>query len=90
MINREDEFLADFQALNSDEARNGPEPLRWQTRLFQKLCANEVPKVCGLPTGMGKTSIIHLWMLALRHQIIEKQPRLPTRLDDCSVDTYTM
>lgn len=29
---------------------------------------------------MGKTSVIHLWLLALRHQIRENQPRLPTRL----------
>ncbi len=66
--------------LNRVETENGPEPLRWQTRLFQQLCANDVPSVCDLPTGMGKTSIIHLWMLALRHQIIESKPRLPTRL----------
>jgi len=29
---------------------------------------------------MGKTSIIHLWTLALRYQIKEGTPRLPTRL----------
>ena len=49
-------------------------------RLFQQLCANDVRRVCDLPTGMGKTSIVHLWTLALRHQIQEKKPRLPTRL----------
>ena len=37
-------------------------------------------RVCDLPTGMGKTSIIHLWLLALRHQKRENKPRLPTRL----------
>ncbi len=48
--------------------------------MFRQLCANDVPKICDLPTGMGKTSIIHLWALALRHQISENKPRLPTRL----------
>jgi len=69
-----DQFAADFQTLD------GREPLRWQTRLFCRLLGNDVPEVCDLPTGMGKTSIIHLWMLALRRQISEKKPQLPTRL----------
>ena len=75
-----DQFSSDFRTLNRDGTKEGPEPLKWQIRLFEQLCANDVPKVCDLPTGMGKTSIIHLWMLALRHQIFEKKPRLPTRL----------
>src|SRR5579863_8765398 len=75
-----DQFSADFRALNRDGVRDGPDPLKWQIRLFQHFCANEVRRVCDLPTGMGKTSIIHLWMLALRHQMREKKPRLPTRL----------
>ena len=74
------QFSADFQTLNGDGSKDGPTPLKWQFRMFAELCRNEVPKVCDLPTGMGKTSIIHLWMLALRHQIAEKKPCLPTRL----------
>src|ERR1043166_243248 len=74
------QFSSEFRTLNRDGTKDGPEPLRWQVRLFRRLCANDVPKVCDLPTGMGKTSIIHLWMLALRHQILEKKSRLPTRL----------
>ena len=75
-----DQFSSDFRTLNRDGTKEGPEPLRWQIRMFQQLCANDVPRVCTLPTGMGKTSVIHLWLLALRHQIRENQPRLPTRL----------
>src|SRR5579863_1799398 len=75
-----EQFSADFRALNRVEEKDGPEPLKWQIRLFERLCVNDVPSVCDLPTGMGKTSIIHLWMLALRHQICEKVSRLPTRL----------
>lgn len=73
-------FIADFRALNKFGAAEGPPPLTWQTRLFSRLCANDVPKTCELPTGMGKTSVIHLWTLALRKQIDEGMPRLPMRL----------
>jgi CRISPR-associated endonuclease/helicase Cas3 len=75
-----EKFVKDFQILNRDLTRDGPSPLKWQTRLFSLLCANNVPRQCDLPTGMGKTSIIHLWLLALLHQIRENQARLPTRL----------
>src|ERR1700728_2021154 len=76
-----DQFLSDFRTLNRAGAEDGPEPLRWQIRLFDQLCASDVPKVCELPTGMGKTSITHLWMRAWRHQkTLEKKPQLPTRL----------
>jgi CRISPR-associated endonuclease/helicase Cas3 len=79
-MNLNDHFSSDFRTLNKDGTRDGPEPLRWQIRLFQQFRTNDVPKVCDLPTGMGKTSVIHLWMLALWYQIRENQPRLPTRL----------
>src|SRR5580704_6101982 len=70
----------DFRKLNRVGAEDGPNPLKWQVRLFERLCANDVPKTCDIPTGMGKTSIIHLWMLALRHQMNRDLPRLPIRL----------
>ncbi len=76
----ENQFSADFQTLNGHASKQGPTPLKWQFRMFEELCQNKIPKVCDLPTGIGKTSIINLWMLALRHQIAEKKPRLPTRL----------
>ena len=75
-----DQFALDFQALTKNDAGNGHVPLGWQRRLFQLFCQNVVPTVCDLPTGLGKTSIIHLWLLALRYQIRERKPRLPTRL----------
>jgi CRISPR-associated endonuclease/helicase Cas3 len=75
-----EQFSSDFRTLNRVGAKDGPQPLKWQTRLFERLCANEIPKACDLPTGMGKTSVIHLWMLALRFQLSENIPRLPTRL----------
>ena len=75
-----DQFSTDFRALNRVGANNGPAPLNWQTRMFRLFCADDVREVCDLPTGMGKTSIIHLWLLALRHQGLGNPFRLPMRL----------
>ena len=74
MTNR-DLFATDFQVLTKDGTVDGYQPLRWQVRLFEKFCGNNIPQVCDLPTGMGKTSVIHLWLLARK-----RQPKLPTRL----------
>jgi len=76
----EDNFSSSFRALTKGDGRDGYKPLRWQWRLFQRFYQDDIPKVCDLPTGMGKTSVIHLWLLALRQQILENRPRLPTRL----------
>src|SRR3990172_4163537 len=76
----QDHFSSDFRTLNTDGAKDGYWPLHWQWRLFKRFCRNDVPKICALPTGLGKTSVIHIWLLALRRQILEDKPRLPTRL----------
>lgn len=73
-------FSSDFRILTKGDSSDGYEPLRWQWRLFERFCRNDIPKLCDLPTGLGKTSVIHLWFLALRDQIREGRPRLPTRL----------
>jgi CRISPR-associated endonuclease/helicase Cas3 len=76
----DDEFSSSFRSLTRRGTRDGFEPLHWQRRLFKQFCQNDIPKVCDLPTGMGKTNVIHLWLLALRRQIKEKNLRLPRRL----------
>jgi hypothetical protein len=73
----EDTFAHDLQVLT------GYLPLTWQRRMFDRLRRGDIPEICDLPTGLGKTNIIHLWFLALRSQKLEKRPRaksLPTRL----------
>ncbi|MEW6707759.1 MAG: type I-U CRISPR-associated helicase/endonuclease Cas3 [Pseudomonadota bacterium] len=47
----------------------------WQQALYERFVASDFPKVCDLPTGLGKTSVIVLWLLALA-----KNPKLPRRL----------
>jgi CRISPR-associated endonuclease/helicase Cas3 len=46
-------------------SRGGWPPLAWQRRLYAKMCAGELPRLCALPTGLGKTSVIPLWLIAL-------------------------
>lgn len=56
------EFDRDFQALT------GHKRLPWQRALFAEFLKGNFPKGCDIPTGLGKTSIIAVWLLALaRH-----------------------
>jgi CRISPR-associated endonuclease/helicase Cas3 len=54
-------FEAAFRAL---EASHRP-PLKWQTRLYTRFVQGDVPGVCQLPTGLGKSSVIPIWLIAL-------------------------
>lgn len=51
-------FAGAFAALH-----NGHTPFLWQSRLYERFLANDIPAVCTLPTGLGKTSVITLWLL---------------------------
>ncbi|HWB84101.1 MAG TPA: type I-U CRISPR-associated helicase/endonuclease Cas3 [Bryobacteraceae bacterium] len=78
--------MADFEQLfrlatATSKHPNGHSPMLWQQRLFEQFCRNDLPKIVDLPTGLGKTNIIHVWFLALICQIRAGQLlRLPTRL----------
>lgn len=64
-MNNTHAFDARFSALT------GNEPFPWQRRLYRRLSGMDsgsvpdIPKSCCLPTGLGKTSVIAVWMLAL-------------------------
>jgi CRISPR-associated endonuclease/helicase Cas3 len=62
-------FDDDFMLLN------GNPPFPWQRALYERFVAADFPKACDLPTGLGKTSVIAVWLLALA-----KNPKLPRRL----------
>jgi CRISPR-associated endonuclease/helicase Cas3 len=53
----------------------GHPPFPWQREMHARFVAGEFPDSCDLPTGLGKTSVIALWLLALA-----KNPKLPRRL----------
>lgn len=55
------DFEAAFRALDAAHRT----PLRWQVRLHELFMRGDVPGVCRLPTGLGKTSVIPTWLIAL-------------------------
>jgi CRISPR-associated endonuclease/helicase Cas3 len=61
-------------------ALTGYKPLAWQKRLFLDMFASNVPEAIDIPTGLGKTSVIPIWLLALSAQAANGSPALPRRL----------
>lgn len=55
------EFQLEFKALT------GNAPFPWQSALFSELLDKRFPRACDIPTGLGKTSTIAVWLLALAH-----------------------
>ncbi|MDP1796630.1 MAG: type I-U CRISPR-associated helicase/endonuclease Cas3 [Planctomycetaceae bacterium] len=59
------------------EAFTGSPPFPWQRALFERFLedrSDNIPASCNLPTGLGKTSVVAIWLLALIHQP-QKMPR---------------
>ena len=55
----------------------GNSPFPWQESLYLEwFCSGKVPATCDLPTGLGKTSVVAVWLLALA----EHPDRIPRRL----------
>lgn len=57
-----------FDFSSKFEQLTGSPPFPWQTALFERMTAGQevdIPSVCHIPTGLGKTSIIAIWLLAL-------------------------
>ncbi len=52
-------FDADFRALT------GNDPFPWQRALYKRFVVADFPDACTLPTGLGKTSVVAVWLLAL-------------------------
>ena len=65
---------ATFEELTSDGGERH-RPFRWQTRLLRRLLDANPPRVVDIPTGLGKTSVMALWLIALA-----EGARLPRRL----------
>lgn len=66
----------DFKALTDFS------PFSWQRRLYNNMVKGDIPAVCDIPTGLGKTSVIPIWLVALVHQIHELGGKrtIPARL----------
>jgi CRISPR-associated endonuclease/helicase Cas3 len=70
-----EEFDIVYQALTGHDGA-----FRWQHRLFCNLEAGRFPTDVELATGLGKTSIIALWILALGRTICHSNAIVPRRL----------
>ena len=57
------------------KALTGYAPFPWQTRLYKRLSIGDLPPSVDIPTGLGKTSVMALWLLARA-----AGARLPRRL----------
>lgn len=59
-----------------------PEPYCWQEDLFLELVTGKWPTDVCLPTGMGKTSVIAIWFLAMLQERMQESvvPSIPRRL----------
>lgn len=62
------DFSISFSALT------GNDPFPWQKALYERFIAGEIPSSCNLPTGLGKTSVVAVWLIALATHP-EKMPR---------------
>lgn len=51
-------------------------PFPWQAALYHRFLSGDFPDSCDLPTGLGKTSVIAIWLLALA----AAPDRVPRRL----------
>ena len=65
-----DDFNPQFESLT------GNAPFPWQVALYARFCRGDFPSSCDLPTGLGKTSVIPIWLLALA----TAPERVPRRL----------
>ena len=62
----------DFQKFFT--AATGNTPFPWQKKLFEYFSNGEIPVTCNLPTGLGKTSVVAIWLIALANHP-DKMPR---------------
>lgn len=66
--------MADFDTWFTKLTGNPPFP--WQRRLHALFAAGDFPEACSIPTGVGKTSVLPIWLIALALQ----PGRVPRRL----------
>jgi CRISPR-associated endonuclease/helicase Cas3 len=57
------------------QALTGYPPFRWQQRLWVEMVAGNLPDALDIPTGLGKTAIIPIWLLAIAAQSPLTLPR---------------
>ena len=56
------------------------DPFNWQEKLFEKFITGEFPDACDIPTGLGKTHVMTIWLIALAWWLKQPVRKLPLRL----------
>jgi CRISPR-associated endonuclease/helicase Cas3 len=51
-------------------------PFPWQGKLYASFATGNFPRSCNIPTGLGKTSVVPVWLIALA----QHPDKLPRRL----------
>ncbi len=64
-----------FECLTAEEGQPKHAPFRWQRRLLRRFIDADLPDAVDVPTGLGKTAVMVLWLIALGEGV-----RLPRRL----------
>ena len=64
-----------FKRLTAEAGRPGHAPFSWQKRLLRRFIEANLPAAVDVPTGLGKTAVMALWLIALG-----ERSRLPRRL----------
>ena len=64
-----------FRRLTAENGSLGYVPFAWQMRLLRRFIDSDLPAAIDVPTGLGKTSVMALWIIALG-----EGTRLPRRL----------
>ncbi len=57
------DFVKTFKVLTGLKDEDLPFP--WQENLFKAFSQGNVPSSCNIPTGLGKTMVIPIWLIAL-------------------------
>ena len=61
----DDRLATVFADLTAENGGRRHPPFRWQTRLLRRLLDANPPRAVDVPTGLGKTSVMALWLIAL-------------------------
>jgi CRISPR-associated endonuclease/helicase Cas3 len=72
----EAEFRERFRALTSHD------PFHWQCELYWRFLDGDLPEACDVPTGLGKTCVMQVWLLALAWEALKRpsERTIPLRL----------
>lgn len=68
----------EFSELFKNITGNTPYP--WQQRLYQSFLDGKIPTYLDIPTGLGKTSIMVIWLIAKAKSKTDNNIKIPTRL----------